>query len=1746
MTRILRLLLIAAIALPYFGNAAAQNPTVKKSVAVSQEEIQEAPNVAPKERSLKAQPRGNDALVSKVVSERENNSEVESKIKSSTKDSSRGLPSSQKRAKASSSKAGTTVSPPSSATIEEWSIEGTFKYYSSGWNTTTDYLSYSGGTIRVAIVGNDIYVSGLCPQFTSGWVKGTISGTTATFATGQYYGASGSNEYWFVGEDANDNECDVVFNYDASHKKLTQITKYINNKDSQTGGSYYSYFMNTVIYMPMEATVCGDGTQTDNEYVPVYGYWIDTEGTESQMIYPATSLTGINAGDMIESITFYTYTSETATVPAKLGTSTVKVRMGETSATTITSSTFNTNLNNMLDVYEGTLATGAATMTIEFDTPYPYSGGNLVIDTYVTEGSSDYAHCYWTGKSASSGASYNNRVGAQEFLPKMTYTWSSGDLEPVEALDFEVVEVGSSKTLNAVVRNDDSQSATATLTISAPFSVASSTMTMNSGTNVIPVTFTPTDATNYSGTLTIVMNGETTTIDLKGLGNVTGSPAALRDSTFFAGINYEWTDSLGATHLSGLDEIATDPDQMIAMMREVYTNKTIPGNFKRGFTAAGADEGYNDVYYSGVGEITRSSSGYSSASYYSYDDAYGWDIPGDIKYDTYSGSYTYYYAHLDTVQYRPNQEGVTLLLVEVVDDFKKSDLTYTQNESSYWQTFSEDNYENLREYIKRSIKSVRVVTEAKRTGSKSDFSSGTLFKIDCDKMNKFFMLAKGQVRWVSNSYWGEYTSYSSDQTYNFVQDFCAPPCYIYYNRSNTDYGDQYYDKFGTRFFWHMFEQFSPVQHNASAAKADIYQELVNMETFDVQHDCMSIIPSQNHQFMMYGDDSGAGDCQDVRDLMFFVPDYRMMKWTNSDASSEIVGRDPSGSRQKFLNYNPDHAPKMGLYVIRQDEIVGAQVSGKDMYKLTLTWDSNLDDFLPSDQQVYELLQVVIDENGVEQYVPVYYMNSNGQYTDKNGNVVTTPVPIELTLNPNDPKTYTEVYVPMQQSSQQVTYAVRGQDISKFLNLKVSNKQDYIIPGLDPNEMIKLTDVTHYSRFNAQTVNNCYSNRLQMTNNALGLNNNIIVDGENGTKLTVIRSHVENVNGENTTVDEPIATITFNNHDSSSRAWTVTMNMDTQSANTEFPAGQSDVEADSVQYYAGYHANQGNTWSNSYSVASDGNITLSPAITIFDNFVVDVSENAHPNSYSYKVETNYPGAVYLVTNNGADYTNGAVWYAWTWNDNNDGMWVKGRTTSTSGKYMFTPMKANVKFVRMNPSGAPSWDSNVAWNQTGDLVVIGETFTLNGWLTGAWEENPETHSAYSNDIRIPVYKTDSRINGVFSKAQVDGDVTGYMEIDENLAFEAKVQYSSKTEILRYDAYRWGETEERYIVDKVRNYDDEDDIAPTGIAGNQDGSYTVSMNEVGTADYYTTSVTVASGENDKWAKFVDFVPSNQTVGTAYTYAPVVELFATGKDVNNKTREDYNTYGGPLRNAAMGKLAISLVEPTSSNPLMSEHKWQDENGNWYAYYNIKFNVDTKSVPPGYDIYKIRAWREINESLLGEEYEECGDRVSDSYKFEELTYPDYDKNETYVLGSKPVVMDIEGHEIPIEGNCTGTFGARKLRTSDDETGVIEELDACFFVRIYFTRKSNLEDGQKGSRAGQEPELPADGKYYVVEASYDFVAEGGEDVPTGVIQNLNVRQVVSEKYYNPAGIESDTPFKGVNIVVTRYSDGSTSTVKVLK
>lgn len=61
------------------------------------------------------------------------------------------------------------------------------------------------------------------------------------------------------------------------------------------------------------------------------------------------------------------------------------------------------------------------------------------------------------------------------------------------------------------------------------------------------------------------------------------------------------------------------------------------------------------------------------------------------------------------------------------------------------------------------------------------------------------------------------------------------------------------------------------------------------------------------------------------------------------------------------------------------------------------------------------------------------------------------------------------------------------------------------------------------------------------------------------------------------------------------------------------------------------------------------------------------------------------------------------------------------------------------------------------------------------------------------------------------------------------------------------------------------------------------------------------------------------------------------------------------------------------------------------------------------------------------------------------------------------------------------------------------------------------------------------------------IAIDGADTPTGVegIDNAAAK-AVSTTYYTPAGVASKTAVKGINIVVTKYADGSQKVVKVVK
>ena len=414
------------------------------------------------------------------------------------------------------------------------------------------------------------------------------------------------------------------------------------------------------------------------------------------------------------------------------------------------------------------------------------------------------------------------------------------------------------------------------------------------------------------------------------------------------------------------------------------------------------------------------------------------------------------------------------------------------------------------------------------------------------------------------------------------------------------------------------------------------------------------------------------------------------------------------------------------------------------------------------------------------------------------------------------------------------------------------------------------------------------------------------------------------------------------------------------------------------------------------------------------------------------------------------------------------------------------------------------------------------------------------AHSNSLRIPIHKTMTRINGDFTRDEVDGDTDHALGL-ENVKFDTQVKYSSKQEIYRYDAYRWNEGEDRHIIEEVDNSNDaESDIAPTGQASNQDGSYTVSMNDVtNQPEYYTTStVSVTPGESGKWATFEDKYAAGNS--GAYVYAPVIETFTSGKGIDGNVRTDYNTYGGPLQGTATGVMSVSV---NASGIERSTYTWPgDKSQPQYAYYNVRLNVEMSQIPAGYELYKVRVWRKVDPSLLGEEDASYRYRLGTEgeFMFEELVYDSPDAavktsnfKSGYVLGSRSISTNI----------WSSTFGARLVGPyADTQVG---SLPMEFVVRAYFTRSANLQPSASGAPR-RAVSAEADGKYYIMESRVSHTYNSGDQVITAVSDVTTGREVSGVTYYNAVGVASATPHRGVNVVVTRYSDGTVTTSKVVR
>ncbi len=162
--------------------------------------------------------------------------------------------------------------------------------------------------------------------------------------------------------------------------------------------------------------------------------------------------------------------------------------------------------------------------------------------------------------------------------------------------------------------------------------------------------------------------------------------------------------------------------------------------------------------------------------------------------------------------------------------------------------------------------------------------------------------------------------------------------------------------------------------------------------------------------------------------------------------------------------------------------------------------------------------------------------------------------------------------------------------------------------------------------------------------------------------------------------------------------------------------------------------------------------------------------------------------------------------------------------------------------------------------------------------------------------------------------------------------------------------------------------------------------------------------------------------------------------------------------------------------------------------------------------------------------------------------------NDNYFVAPAQEGYDINGHKF------RGSFLADMSLCEDYRVSAQTPVASCFspsnsygeeqmlygFEAIVRKNPAAWNGGSNGAPSRIQPY--EDGKestpLYIVYP----LSQGSDssDNVTAVEEVTASKTVKSVRYYNLMGMESELPFQGINIVVTRYSDGSISTVKVMR
>lgn len=245
------------------------------------------------------------------------------------------------------------------------------------------------------------------------------------------------------------------------------------------------------------------------------------------------------------------------------------------------------------------------------------------------------------------------------------------------------------------------------------------------------------------------------------------------------------------------------------------------------------------------------------------------------------------------------------------------------------------------------------------------------------------------------------------------------------------------------------------------------------------------------------------------------------------------------------------------------------------------------------------------------------------------------------------------------------------------------------------------------------------------------------------------------------------------------------------------------------------------------------------------------------------------------------------------------------------------------------------------------------------------------------------------------------------------------------------------------------------------------------------------------------------------------------------------YNTYGSPINTTYKLKASVDVIDK-----VMSEYVFTS-NGKKGRYYQTDLKI-TADGTDNYEIVKYRVWRKTDRAMeivpqyMARLQQDTHPIVMNS---DADGNPSIDQNHNSIkefelvdrpgVGFYPEQIDNSNSK---SIHVYDTFGASDV----SEYG---NLDVTYIVRLY----AKPEAGNTSARAKATTPILAK-EYYIGEAT--ITVSFKENTPTGLFDFVaETKTPVRVQYVNMLGQKSDTPFSGMNVVITTYTDGSHSTAK---